>query len=211
MEREELLQAIQRGLDSIPDNELRMLFNLLERFNNPDRWKWFLDFEKFLKRRKFKRNDCIKLTSGEQKFSIPKCDGVVTLTDNDTMFFYVDPELKRNAYQKGVATEKTLVDVFKVQGLQALLSFRRKYQWRQLCLTQHQIRLFLAKYRKWLNLWARGSDGNLLFLAKLSASEVCVVRIVANPNDKKLFAGQYPLHTFWNSITRIVIPQKIMG
>lgn len=118
-------------------------------------------------RKKFRRDlaldpellEFLRLISGEE-LVIDECDGTEILADADDVFAYIDFDFKNwNADEKGPPTKKTPVHVYEMErdGAFSQLFGSLSSDLGRLCLTQHQIKSFIQKYRNWLKTDGHGT------------------------------------------------------
>ncbi len=109
----------------------------------------------------------VRLISGDQILTIDAVDGTEILADAKDLFSYIDSDfINYNANEKGPATPETSVGVYE---LTQNATFSQMFgelnkDIKKLCLTQHQIKNFVKKYRKWLR--AEGYGTFFLFESK---------------------------------------------
>ncbi|HBR72000.1 MAG TPA: hypothetical protein DEA27_04355, partial [Candidatus Moranbacteria bacterium] len=99
------------------------------------------------------RNEFLRLISSGETLVIDDCDGTKILADADDIFSYIDSDLRNwGADESGPAIEKTPVQVYELEknGKFSQIYGAHSSDLDRLCLTQHQIKKFVQKYRNWL-------------------------------------------------------------
>jgi hypothetical protein len=118
------------------------------------------------------QNEFSRIISGGQQLFIDPVDGSAILADAKGIFDYVDPDFKEwGADERGAVTRETEVQV---RELMKDAMFPQMFgeldaDARILCLSQHQIRSFVEKYRNWLR-----TDGFSTFFLFESRGELFV-------------------------------------
>lgn len=96
----------------------------------------------------------LRLISGGKCLTLDACDGSEILADaRDVFNGFIDPDFKSwGVDEPGESTAKTLVDVHEMvlDGTFVQLFGLLSLDLDKLCLTQHQIKMFVRKYRDWL-------------------------------------------------------------
>jgi len=154
------------------------------------------------------KSEFLKLISGNESLELDAADGKEILADAKDVFAYIDSDFKGwRADEKGLATEKTLVDVYEMRddATFAQMFGSLNIDVRKLCFTQAQIKGFVKKYRDWLR-----TDGNATFFLFVSNGEVFVANVYFDSDDK-LKVNVYRLEDddVWNAENRhrVVVPQ----
>jgi len=150
----------------------------------------------------------LRLISGEEVLVLDECDGSEGLADARDMFAWIDSDFNDyGANKKGPATGKTPVAVYEMkkdstfsQMFGSLSSDVGK-----LCLTPHQIKNFVKKYRNWLQKDGYGTfflfqSRNLFFVAGVGFS---------SGGGHKVGVNRFERGGVWNAENRhrLVVPK----
>ena len=154
------------------------------------------------------RNGFLKLISGNEPLILDACDGTQTLADAKDMFTLISLDFRNcGADEKGPTTEETAVDVYKMTEnatfLQMFGSLRSDV--RKLCLSQHQIKMFIKKYRKWLQ-----AEGHTTFFLFKSNNNLFVagVNFFCSNDSLRVDVYQFESLCIWYAeyCHRVVVP-----
>lgn len=122
----------------------------------------------------------LRLISGDKILTIDAVDGTETLASAEKLFSYVDHNfIEYKANRRGPATKKTPVKVYtltqKVTFPQMFNEFHTD-DIKRLFFTQHQIKNFITKHRKWLQ-----EEGYGTLFPLISQDNLFIVRVIFIP------------------------------
>ncbi|MBU4142712.1 hypothetical protein KJ590_01785 [Patescibacteria group bacterium] len=153
----DMLGALIRKIVDLPLEMLNVIYDLSEKLSGEAGQEWLTELKKFLRKENcwtgVVAETILRLISGGKSLVLDSVDGTETLADAKDMFAYIDSDFKNyGADEPGQPTAETPVGVHEMikdaafsQMFGSLSSDVRK-----LCLTQHQIKNFVKKHRKWL-------------------------------------------------------------
>lgn len=155
-----------------------------------------------------KANDFLKLISSGETLILDAVDGTETLYGASDVFAYRDSNFKNyGVNEKELATGKIPVDMHEMikdatfaQVFGSLSSDVKK-----LCLTQHQIKNFVKKYRNWLR-----DDGYATFFLFESNNELFVAHVYFDSDGGlKVLVRRFEYSLVWRVglCHRLVVPQ----
>jgi hypothetical protein len=110
------------------------------------------------------QNEFLRPFNSEQNLIINRCDGSEIIAGSDELFNGIDSDFVNwGANERGVATSKTSVEMYELikNATLAQMFGLISSDVNELCLTQHQIKNFIRKYRNWL--WTDGCPVLVLF------------------------------------------------
>lgn len=151
----------------------------------------------------------LKCLSAGETLIIDAVDGSEIIPGSDDMFRAgIDSGFVRwGANQKGKSTVETPVDVYEMisNATYAMMFGSLSPDARKLCFTQHQIKSFIRKHRKWLR-----ADGYATFFLFESNNEVFVANVFVNSVGKLyVFVCRFGYLNVWNAERRhrVVVPK----
>ena len=150
----------------------------------------------------------LRLISGGKSLALDAVDGTETLADAKDTFAWIDSDFKNwGADEKGPATKETPVDVHEMtkDAFFSQIFGSLNSDVRQLCLTQHQIKKFVRKYRNWLR-----TDGYGTFFLFESRGNFFVADVRFRSVDELgVHVRQFEYSVVWRAEgrRRVVVPQ----
>ncbi|MFA5777207.1 MAG: hypothetical protein WC906_02105 [Parcubacteria group bacterium] len=154
------------------------------------------------------REVILKLISGGESLILDAVDGAETLAEAEDVFAYIDSDFKKyRADEKGPATDETPVEVYEMakDATFAQMFGSLNYDVGRLCLTQHQIKNFVRKYRGWLR-----KDGYPTFFLFKSNNQFFVACVFFGSGGVlEVDVGRFGSDDVWyaGSRRRVVVPQ----
>ncbi|MFH1820540.1 MAG: hypothetical protein ABH805_01350 [Candidatus Nealsonbacteria bacterium] len=152
----DMLGVLIRKIVDLSLGTLNVIYDLVEKLSGEAGQEWFAELKKFLRKENCWTgviNKFLKLISGDEILSLDAVDGTETLANAKDVFNYIDSDLKNwGVDEEGPSTEKTIVDVYEMvkDATFSQMFGELNVDMRKLCLTQHQIKKFVEKHRKWL-------------------------------------------------------------
>lgn len=150
----------------------------------------------------------LRLISGDEILTIDAVDGTETLAKAKELFSYIDYNfINYNVVNKGPTTPETPVKVYtltrKVTFPQMLDEFHTDDK--RLFFTQHQIKNFVIKHRKWLQVEGYGT-----LFPLISKDNFFIVRVILIPGgDLRVRLYRFFGNRIWDTdnFTILVVPQ----
>jgi hypothetical protein len=208
----DMLGALVRKIIDLPLEMLGALCDLVEKLSGEASQKWFTELKKFLRKEKcwtgVIKEVFLKLISGGHSLTIDAVDGSEILADAEDVFAYIDSDLKNwGADEKGPATGETFVEVHEIvkDAMFSQMFGLPDSDIRKLCLTQHQIKNFVKKHRKWLR-----TEGYGTFFLFKSNDQFFVARVRFASGVKLLVhVYRFGIDYVWAAECRLrmVVPQ----
>lgn len=153
----DMLGALIRKIVDLPLEMLKVIYDLVEKLSGEAGQEWLTELKKFLRKENcwtgIVKDTFLRLISSGENLTIDAVDGRETLANAEDTFAYIDSNFKNwDADVKGPATEEIFVNV---QEMEKDATFSQMFgelnaDVGKLCLTQHQIKNFVKKHRKWL-------------------------------------------------------------
>lgn len=208
----DMLGALVRKIVDLSLDATRVLYDLVEKLSGEARQQWLAELKNFLRKENcwtgVVREIVLRLISDGQTLVLDAVDGTVTLFGAKDTFAWRDSNLEKwGTNNPGPAIPETLVEVYEMakDATFAQIFGSLSSDLKKLCLTQHQIKNFVQKYRSWLRTEGYGtfflfeSDGEF-FVADVSFSSDGTLRVFVHRfvHDDVWYAGGRP---------RIVVPQ----
>lgn len=153
-------------------------------------------------------SEYLKSISGGETLILDECDGSEGLADANDTFVWIDQDFKNwGADAKGLATKKTPVTVYEMtkDATFAQMFGSLNADVRELCLTPHQIKDFVRKYRKWLR-----TGGYATFFLFESNNELFVARVrFYSDGELGVHVRRFGRSLVWHAAYRhrVVVPQ----
>ena len=154
------------------------------------------------------KNEFLKLISGNETLVIDNCDGSEGLANASDLFAWIDSDFRNyGADQKGQATGETSVRVHEMTRnatfSQMFVSLNADME--KICLTPHQIKKFVKKYRNWLRI-----DGYATFFLFKLNNQFFVAGVSFDSDGKlRVYVDRFERDNVWRAEDRrrVVVPQ----
>lgn len=155
------------------------------------------------------QNKFLRLISEGETLIIDECDGSEILSDASDVFEWIDPDfINWGADERGDVTSDTpVVDVYELEkdGSFSQIYGAFSADLEKLCLTQHQIKKFVQKHRRWLK-----EDGYGTFFLFKSNGHLFVASVNFRSDGRlNVIVGRFESDNVWDAEYRhrFVIPQ----
>jgi hypothetical protein len=210
--KSDMLSEIARKLFDLPMHVLVVVCQLIKRLSREDWQEWFIELKKFMRKEKCWAgaivNPFLKLISGDELLILDAVDGSENIADAEDIFDYIDPNFRICfADEKGERTEETVVRVYEVTKRSKFPQIFGKLNsnLEKFCFTQHQIKNFVKKYRKWFQ-----KDGYAMFFLFKSHGYFFVASVRSHSDDElNVVFRRFEYDFVWGADgrRRVVIPQ----
>lgn len=153
----DMLGALIRKIVDLPVEMLGVICDLVEKLSGEAGQEWLVELKKFLR-----KENCwtgiivetfLKLISGGENLTIDAVDGTEILADAKDVFASIDSDFKNwGTDEPGQSTDEMPVDVHEMENDATFSQMfgELNADVKKLCFTQHQIKNFVKKHRKWL-------------------------------------------------------------
>jgi len=214
MTKDSMFGALVMKIADLSSGKLEVVYDLVEKLSGEAGQQWFAELKNFRRKENcwtdtdIVKETFLRLISSDESLILDECDGSEIIADAKSMFTGgIDSDFIRGADEKGKATGAMPVDVY---GMIMSATFSQMFgelsaDIKKLCLTQHQIKNFVKKYRNWLR-----TNGHATFFLFESKGRFFITR-VSFSSDGRLEADIYRFEFghVWSAggRHRIVIPQ----
>jgi len=212
MKKNEMLGGIMAKIIGLSFEVLGALYDLVMKLSGEAGKEWLAELKKFLRKEScwtgIVKETFLQFISSGESLILDAVDGSETLLDAKDLFVYIDSDFKNwNADEKGQATGETPVEVYEMakDATFSQMFGELSADVRKNCLTQHQIKNFVKKYRSWLR-----TDGYAAFFLFESKGNVFVADVDFISDGKlKVNVRKFEDDSVWSAglRRRIVVPQ----
>jgi hypothetical protein len=204
MERNMLGALIKEIVDLRPET-LGVICDLVEKLSGKAGQEWFANLRKFLRKEKCWTGFVKIISRGH--LVLDAVDGTEIIPDAKDVFVHIDSDFKDwGADEPGQSTDETPVDVYEVvkDATFSQMFNDLNTDTNRLCLTQHQIKNFIKKYREWLQY----EQATFFLLKSKNRFFVALVNFDSG-GGLKVYAYKPECSRVWYNVNRwrIVVPQ----
>lgn len=153
----DMQDAIIKNIINFPPEKLAVICDLAEKLSGKNSGQWLSELKEFINKKSpsidFVRGNILRLISGGEYFTIDPVNGTESLVKATEVFVDIE-NYKKVSDKGGPATQETPVKIYEMIERASWPTMFRELNpdTRKLCLTQHQIKSFVRKYRQHLRL-----------------------------------------------------------
>lgn len=224
----DIQDAIIQNITDLPPEKLAVICDLAEKLSGKNGGQWLVAFKEFINQKghlvEIYRGNVLRLISGGQNFIIDAVDGTEGLADAKDTFDYIERD-KKVSSRRWPATEETPVEIYEMKERTdwPTMFSELNADFRKLCLSQHQIKNFITKYRQHLHIEGGRMDflfeaGQEILVAVVSYDYIIIERKKYNnsfftikeiPDKLRLSFGHSQCCSTWNPDypDKVVVPK----